>query len=194
MQSMIEEAPRDFRKAIDDFVQESEDELFPTPEACVEWARAHFDRLIAGELGGNLLNKFSMIGRFFVTHASLDFLEKVLVKALESQPGGVNQDELGAVMDYLRAVMLTSPFAKSLVDSPRWTTSYDVEAWVREDAGHPLSEYAMATRTFETRMDLKKKTMLETRLSTYGDHPSGVGKFWRTVFARDMRREIVAEA
>ena len=171
MQSMIDQAPRDFRKVIDDFVQESQEELFSTPEACAEWARAHFDQLIAGELGGNLMNKFSMIGRFFTTSASLDFLEKVLMKALEATPGGVNQDELGAVMDYLRAVMLTSPFAKSLVDSPEWTTSYDVETWFRGEAERPLSEYAIATRTFKTRMDLKKKTVLEARLSTYGDHP-----------------------
>jgi len=189
---MLDQAPPAFKKVIDDFVQESQDELFPTREACTEWARAHFDQLVTGELGGNLLNKFSMIGRFFATHASLDFLEDVLVGALREQPGGVNRAELKAVMDYLRAVMLTSPFAKSLVELPEWTTPYDVEAWVRGGYSRPLSAHAIPTRTFTTRMDPGKKAMLEGRIATYGDHPSGLGKFWRQVFARDLRREVVA--
>lgn len=191
MQSMLDQAPPAFKKVIDDFVQESQDELFPTREACTEWARAHFDHLITGELGGNLLSKYSMLGRFFVTHASLDFLENVLAEALRAHPGGLNREELGSVMGYLRAVMLHSPFAKSLAMSPEWTTSYDVETWVRENYTRPLSKYAVPTRTFKTRMNPEKKAILGTRLSTYGDHPSGLGKFTRTLFARDLRREVV---
>jgi radical SAM superfamily enzyme YgiQ (UPF0313 family) len=191
MHSMLDQAPPAFKKVIDDFVQESQDELFPTREACTAWAQAHFDQLITGELGGNLLSKYSMLGRFFATHASLDFLENVLVRALQAQPGSSNREELGAVMGYLRAVMLHSPFATSLAVSPEWTCSYDVGAWVRDKYARPLSEYAVPTRTWHTRMDPEKKAMLEARLSTYGDHPSGLGKFTRTLFARDLRREVV---
>lgn len=191
MQKMLDQAPPAFRKVIDDFVQESQDELFPTREACTAWAEAHFDQLITGELGGNLLSKYSMLGRFFATQPSLDFLEIVLAEALRAQPGGLNPDELGAVMGYLRAVMLSSPFTRSLAVLPEWTTSYNVQSWVMDKYTRPLSDYAVPKRMFKTRMDAEKKAMLETRLSTYGDHPSGLGKFTRTLFARDLRREVV---
>ena len=66
MQEMLRQAPEAFQKAIDDYVQENIDELYDNREDCVAAAEANFDKLISGELGGNLLSKYSMIGRFFV--------------------------------------------------------------------------------------------------------------------------------
>ena len=194
MTAMMDQAPPDFRKVIRDFRQESQDELFPTREACLEWARAHFDELVTGELGGNLLSKYSMLGRFFATDTSLDFLESVLAAALPEQTAGSNRAELRAVIDYLRAVMLHSPFERSLSTSPAGTSSYDVDAWIRAKYSRPLSDYKLsAPATFVTRMDPEKKAILENRLATYGEHPSGIGKFTRTMFARDWRRELVTD-
>lgn len=192
MQTLLDQAPPAFGRVIDDFVQESRDELFPTAEACVTWAKAHFNELVTGELGGNLLSKYSMIGRFFAGHASLDFLETVLAHAMREQAADVNRDELSAVMGYLRAVMLHSPFTESLAATPEWRTSYDVTAWSRDKCTRPLSDYKLAApTTFRTRMDPDKKATLEARLSTYGEHPAAFGKFTRTMFARDLRREII---
>src|SRR5262249_18231949 len=96
------------------------------------------------------------------------------------------------VMDYLRCVLLHSPFADSLVANPQWTTSFDVEAW-RED-GYTVSpgkyEYA-ELRTFATTIEPEKRIMIESRITTFGEHPSGLGKFTRTMFAQDLRRKIV---
>jgi radical SAM superfamily enzyme YgiQ (UPF0313 family) len=195
MHGMLDQAPRAFRKVIDDFVQESRDELFDTREACLEWARAHFDRLVSGELGGNLLSKYSMLGRFFATHASLDFLEAALAVAAAAPERSRDRAELRAVMDYLRAVMLHSPFVESLAAAPSWTSTYDVDAWARDRYARPLSEYVLpAAARFATRMDPEKRAVLENRLATYGDHPSGLGKFTRTMFARDLRRLAVGGA
>src|SRR5262249_53160340 len=103
---------------------------------------------------------------------------------------------LQAVMDYLRCVLLHYPFADSLAANPQWTTSFDVEAW-REDsyAGSPEEyEYAQP-RTFATTIEPDKRAMIEIRIATFGEHPSGLGKFTRTMFAQDHRRKIVqAEA
>ena len=192
MQAMLDKAPSAFKKVIRDFVQESQDELFPTRKACLEWAESHFDQLQTGELGGNLLSKYSILGRLFATQASLDFLEDVISAAVDGQATDADRAQLTTVMDYLRAVMLDSPFNKSLSVSPAWTTSYDVEAWVRNKYERPLSDYKLpAPVTFMTRIDPTRKAILESRLATYGDHPAGLGKFTRTMFARDLRRELV---
>jgi hypothetical protein len=185
MQAMLPEAPGEFRKVIADFVQESQDELFPTREECVAWAREHFDGLVSGALGGNLLSKYSMLGRFYATQASLDFLHEVIAAvAGDSEP-------LDAIMDYLRCVLLHAPFARSLAVSPEWTTRYDIEAWARHQYDKPLAAYQYAEpRVFFTDVEAERKALLENRLLTFGEHPSGLGKFTRTMFARDLRRTV----
>src|SRR5690349_7045607 len=61
------EAPAPLRKTIEEFLVASEEELFTTRQACLDWAKAHYAQLVDGSLGGNLLSRFSMLGRFFVT-------------------------------------------------------------------------------------------------------------------------------
>src|SRR5205814_10643605 len=73
LQRRLDSAPAGFRKVIDDFVRESQEELFETREEVIAWARERLPGLISGELGGNLLSKYSMLGRFYATHEGLDF-------------------------------------------------------------------------------------------------------------------------
>jgi radical SAM superfamily enzyme YgiQ (UPF0313 family) len=191
MQQMLDQAPHAFRKVIAEFVQESRDELFDTPEDCIAWARQHFEGLVSGELGGNLLSKYSMLGRFFVAQEALDFLHLVLEDCLgvRSQE---KREQLAAVMDYLRCVVLHAPFKESLAATPEWSGWYDAEGWVRDNYARPLSDYRFHQRyVFQTTVEPEKKNKLLTRLETYGEHPSGLGKFTRTLFARDLRRSLV---
>ena len=87
MQSMLAEAPPTFRDLIEDFRVESVEELFDGREACVEWASGHIDGLIDGSVGGNLLSKYSMLGRFFVTQEALSFLEEALAACMSASAG-----------------------------------------------------------------------------------------------------------
>lgn len=189
MQSMLDRAPEGFRRVIQDFVRESKEELFPTAEACVEWAKTNFDKLVSGELGGNLLSKYSMLGRFFVTKDALAFLRMGIAEALS---GRVNTRALDAVIGYLECVLLQAPFSRSVEESPVWFTEFDVEGWRDAHYALPLEGHAFAgPRTFTTRMDDEKKAQLLIRVRTFGEHPSGLGKFTRTMFARDLRRSVV---
>jgi radical SAM superfamily enzyme YgiQ (UPF0313 family) len=188
MQSLLDRAPAAFRTVIDDFVRESKEELFPTAEACVEWAKAHFDELVSGEVGGNLLSKYSMLGRFFVTAEALQFIRMGIEDALGKQ----EQEELDAVITYLESVLLAAPFTRSLEATPTWHTSFDVETLQGDHYARPLADYAFGThQEFETRVPPDRKAQLLVRLKTFGEHPAGLGKFTRTMFARELRREVV---
>jgi hypothetical protein len=190
MQAMLDRAPAAFRRVIADFRRESEEELFDSPEACVAWAKEHFAGLVSGELGGNLLSKYSMLGRFFVTPEAVDFLGQTIAQCLgltdESE-----SEELASVMSYLRSVLLHAPFARTLESAPPWTTGFDVEAWHQGGHARPLSTYRFAEpQVFATQVAPDKKALLITRIRTFGEHPSGLGKFTRTMFARDLRRAV----
>jgi hypothetical protein len=191
MQAMLEGAPAAFRKVIDDFVRESREELFPSRAECVAWARQHFAGLVSGEVGGNLISKYSMIGRFYAAPEALDFLRDVLAFSIGLRLGDTGQEQLDAVIAYLRGVMLHVPLAENLRRAPVWTSAYDIERWSRENYTLPLSAYYFGEpRVFQTVVDDQCKAVIENRIQTFGEHPAGLGKFTRTMFARDFRRAL----
>lgn len=191
MQELLGEAPAAFRKVIDEFLVETNQEIFPTRHACLEWAKAHYAELVDGTLGGNLLSKYSMIGRFVATRPGLDFLEAVVARVLGERGAAFDPKELATVFEYLRAVVLHVPFAETLAKRVAWKTEFDVETWIGERYSKPLDAYRFdSLRTFVAEAAPDKRALIETKLATFGEHPSGLGKFTRTMFARDLRRSF----
>ncbi|MGI9077169.1 MAG: hypothetical protein ACR2G6_07565, partial [Gemmatimonadaceae bacterium] len=192
MQSMLGEAPAAFRHVIAEFLEESEKELFSSREACHAWAVEHMDQLINGSLGGNLLSKYSMLGRFYATREGLDFLEVTIKSALADRLVEEREQELTTVMNYLRCVLLQTPFAKAMKEAPLWVTSFDVESWRDGAYSRPLESYRFEEpRTYATAVELQKQAVILSRIATFGENPSGLGKFTRTMFAQDLRRMLV---
>lgn len=194
MQQMLDEAPAEFRKVIDDFLVESQEELFDTREACSEWAKAHYAELVDGTLGGNLLSKYSMIGRFWATHPSLDFLQTSIARILDERNGSHDAGKLATVVDHLRAVALHVPFEESLAKSVSWESAYDVASWSEDGYTADLDKYAFPEpRQLRAEAEPATRKLIETKVATFGEHPSGLGKFTRTMFARDLRRAVAPE-
>ncbi|MBI5648940.1 MAG: hypothetical protein HZC40_00585 [Chloroflexi bacterium] len=192
MQTRLADAPAGFRQLIQDFIRESQEELFDTKEECIAWARHSFDDLVSGQVGGNLLSKYSMLGRFFVTQDALDFLETQIVAALKELPDAPQLEPAHTLVDYLKSVLLHAPFAETLAARPHWTTLWDVELWRREGYQKHLETYRFAEpQTFACVVEPKRKAVIENRLHTFGEHPAGMGKFTRTMFARDLHRTLV---
>ena len=193
MQRLLTRAPPGFRQVIDDFVRESQEELFPTREAVVEWARSRLPELISGELGGNLLSKYSMLGRFYATHEGLDFVELAIRTALADRLTPEAEVELGDVMSYLHTMLLHVPFRETMSRCPGLTTQHDVEAWREAEYRRPLADFrAPLPLSYSTAMDPEKRAVIEKRIATFGEHASGLGKFTRTMFAQDLRRRLIA--
>jgi hypothetical protein len=91
--------------------------------------------------------------------------------------------------------MLHSPFDQSLAQTPRWRTDYDIEAWASDKYVKALDAYRFdETRTFLTYVPEDRAALIRTKIKTFGDHAQGLGKFTRTMFAREMRRALVREA
>jgi radical SAM superfamily enzyme YgiQ (UPF0313 family) len=190
MQQMLDEAPPAFKRVIDDFVLESQEELFNDKESCIQWAREHYDELVSGELGGNLLSKYSMLGRFFVTQDTLTFLHGVIERLLGREDSVVQGEALENVIKYLRMILLHSPFKQAALDDVKWDMGYDVEAWAADKYSKLLMEYKSSQLTLSARVEPDRKALIETKVDTFGDHPAGLGKITRTLFARDLRRTV----
>jgi radical SAM superfamily enzyme YgiQ (UPF0313 family) len=187
LQELLPQAPAKFQNLIADFVRESREELFETKEGCLDWARRHFDALVDGSAGGNLLSKYSMLGRFYTLDAALDFL----LAGIRSGIDDSSDDVLEAVIEYLRCVMLSAPFAESLSARPELVTSYDIESWSGEGYVKDLAAYRYpAPKRRATSISSGRRALIESRITTFGESPAGLGKFTRTMFARDLRRSL----
>lgn len=192
MQDILTQAPQAVQDAMQGYLDENQAELFETRDECVIWAGNNYDKLISGELGGNLLSKYAMIGRFIVVTEALDFLSRAISDLVGEDAEG--QEQLQNIIDYYRSIMLHVPFARTLDEEPVWQTVYDIEAWAEADFKDPLTSYKYDTpRAIPTKVDPRIKSVLTSRLETFGEHPSGLGRFTRTMFARDFRRQTLAE-
>jgi radical SAM superfamily enzyme YgiQ (UPF0313 family) len=187
-QRQLDRAPAGFRALIDDFVRETREELFESHEETVAWARARLPELISGELGGNLLSKYSMMGRFFVTQDSVDFLETAIASALGKHMTNTMRDELTTVARYLGAVLLHAPFKETMRRTGTFTAMYDIEAWRTDCEAKPLSAFRTAFPvSWSASINPKIRAMFEDRLAMFGERPATMGKFTRTMFAKDLR-------
>lgn len=195
LQSMLDKAPPAFQGLVDEFVRESQEELFDTPEACTAWAAEHYEALKDGTAGGNLLSKYSMIGRFYLTKDALAFLRAGIASALKARSAAVDPAPLDAVIDYLQCTLLGVPFLATMNEHRMLTAAYDIEAWRRDGYIRPISSYTLDEPvTYATTVAPQIRAVLENRLATFGEHPAGLGKFTRTMFARDLRRSLIAAA
>jgi radical SAM superfamily enzyme YgiQ (UPF0313 family) len=191
LQSMLKDAPPRFQQLIDDFLAESKAELFPSEQACIEWSRNNMPGLLAGDIGGNLLSKYSMIGRFYITQDTLDFLEMGIIAEGQQKPN-FNPDALKTVIDYLRVILLHVPFISNLDKSMVWTTNFDLETWRDERYTKDLEIYVQPEPlNYQTSVAPERKAVIANRITTFGEHPTGLGKFTRTMFAQDLRRTLV---
>jgi hypothetical protein len=192
LQSRLEHAPAGFQELISDFLRESQEELFDSKEACLEWAKQNYDGLLDGTLGGNLLSKYSMIGRFYLLQDSLDFLSESVLNGFGGSLPITKQQQFQTAIEYLRVVMLHAPFVDEMAKSLSWPAHYDIEAWRRDGYTKPLGEYRFPEMvTFITTIDPTSRAKIATRVATFGEHPAGLGKFTRTLFAQDLRRHLV---
>lgn len=193
LQRMLGGAPEAMRAVVDRFLEESREELFLSREACLAWARAHYADLVSGAKGGNLLSKYSLLGRFYATSASLEFLRAGIAAAIGAARG-FSEEALRDVIVYLEAVTLHVPFADTMATPARWTSRYDVQRWMDDRRALPLSAYALdRPRRFEAAVSPATRVLMETNLATFGEHPSGLGKFTRSLFARSIRRSVTRE-
>ncbi|WP_170765218.1 B12-binding domain-containing radical SAM protein [Ruegeria lacuscaerulensis] len=192
MQEILDQAPQALRDTITGYLAENQKELFATRSDCAAWAERNYDDLISGELGGNLLSKYSMIGRFIVLTEALDFLRQAISDLLDEDDQNAHM-MLDTIINYFSAVMLHVPFSESLEHEPVWSSSFDVEAWRNSGYEGALQDYRFDTpRDFQTQVDPRVKTTLLSRIETFGEHASGLGRFTRTMFANDFRRNFVA--
>lgn len=190
----LDRAPAKVRDMIKDYLDENQAELFPTRRECLDWAEGEYDNLIDGDLGGNLLSKYSMTGRFIILKDSLEFLQSTVTELLDDAGAGTNSiGMMDSIFEFYNCVMLHVPFSETLASTPDWKTDYDVIGWREAGYNADLGAHRFASsKNFSTKIEPRIIDTLTSRIETFGEHASGLGRFTRTMFATDFRRQVSA--
>jgi radical SAM superfamily enzyme YgiQ (UPF0313 family) len=144
LEGILDEMEQDrgpVRKFLDDFVAETTNELFPTREECVQFysKEENFQRLLSGEIGDNLVNKYHAIASFHIwSHickCAMDTAKKLLIA--QGADSAIQDFEefwtnLHRFVEFRHASGYT---AAEILSSARTRMSYDIAGWLA--AGSP---------------------------------------------------------
>ncbi len=182
--SEIDNAPPGVQKVMKEFLHETEFELWDSEDELIQHYKIdeNYQRLVNGEVGGNLIYKYKSKGLSFAAGAWIKFLASVCkqlatenlgnskaLKEAEEQIGILSRycgNKLSGIMDKKngnRVLSMNSPF--------------DILGWLEEPEGVPLSDFTLAEpisyEFFFTESQIKSREDLFNR---FGTDPNGLSK------------------
>lgn len=178
----LENASGPAREYLDRFVRQTEGELFPTREACVEFYsdEENFQKLLAGELGENLMHKHNAIASFLIWPHICRIGMDVTRQLIESGGAPVTPGFDEFWEDFHRYMELRHAWGDSveqILSTSVATLRYDIALWLAEGSPVDTSPYRLAEpEEFEFRLSEEKSRALEGALKVWTTHIKGLTK------------------
>jgi hypothetical protein len=134
-----------------EFIEETKGELFSTPEECFKYYAEdkRFEKLVSGEIGDNLLNKYRAIASFLLWPIICKFATKAVKRLVLTEGSNVLDPEFELFWeDLCRYVEFRHACGQSgddIVSPVSCQLQYDISRWVAD--GHPkaFSLYKLET-------------------------------------------------
>jgi radical SAM superfamily enzyme YgiQ (UPF0313 family) len=177
-------APREVQKVMGQFLEETRRELWDSEEELVAHYQedGNYQRLLHGEVGGNLIYKYKSINLFNTAEPWLSFLADLCKKFAAD-----NLQDTAAVERAKQQIDILGQFCRKKLDGllapqgnvdPVYMESpYDIVGWLQSGEGIPLDKYACAAPVtyefFYTAEQLRSRSDLFKR---YGTDVNAVSK------------------
>ncbi|MEP6714784.1 MAG: radical SAM protein [Terriglobia bacterium] len=171
------------RKFLDDFIDETRNELFLTREECIDFysQEENFQRLLRGEIGDNLIHKYHAISTFHIwpeiCQMGMDVGRELLLEA------GVAQqipDFEAFWRDFHRFVELRHAWgatAEKILSDSRDVFRYDIARWRADGLPHDIAKYRLNTpQEVEFRLSQEAMEGLSSALDVWTTDLRGLTK------------------
>lgn len=182
-----------------DFLTETREELWESREALQAFfsEEANIQKLMEGEVGGNLLQKYwakAVIFNFewladFVFDAALEFILKSRAVTDETREKIVL--ELGEIKKYLLMKRGNLFELNDLMNERRIPLEFDISNWMQDPENRKLGEFR-GKKTFTAFIPVEQRTLLKNLLQQYGTSAQAVGKISTRVNVRKFERHFAS--
>ena len=186
------------RGFLESFVAETKGELFPTPEACIEfYSNAHnFQKLQSGEIGDNLMYRYRAIASFHLWDEVCDTAMNATRELLEergAQDKIVNFDVFwNDFQTYIRLLHASGTDAKAILSSGAAKLHYDFKAWLASgDMSDPNAYRYPQARKVEFHLSVEGRRELESALAVWTTHIKALSKMVTRIKVDWQVRECV---
>jgi hypothetical protein len=173
----IEQAPQAIRDIIDGYFDETRAELWDSAEELVAHYQKdeNYHRLLQGEVGGNLIYKYSALGLAVATESWIDFLGEVCKEVTAEKLADDNEvssatNQIDAIAEFCRNRLTGLLNVNGNTEPIYMETSYDILSWVQSAADVPLARFSdkgySRYEFFYTDEQLKVRSDLFSRYGT----------------------------
>ena len=169
-----------------DFIKETEEELFLTPEACVKFysEKNNFKKLEDGEIGENVINKYRTVSSFILWREVCQLAARVVKKVILTTVSNKLSPEFDLFWDDLSCFVETrhaSGQSKGEILSPvTRQLQYDIPKWIADGYTNSLALYKLETpKNFLFKLDEMDSKEIESSLDTWPTDLSGLTKVFR---------------
>jgi hypothetical protein len=198
MRQAMEDDRGAVRRLMDDFIGETQRELFPTREACVAFysQEENFQRLLTSEIGDNLMYKYRVIAAFYgwpeICRAAMAATRALLVARGAEQ---AITDFHALWQDFGRYIEMKHTHgttAEELLAPRRTTLRYDIAGWLAAGMPRDARPFRLATPrefTFELAPDAAREldALLKVWTATLRGLTKGVTRMRTTSLIRQCR-------
>lgn len=181
-----------------DFIEETKGELFSSPEECLSYCSEdkRFEKLVSGELGDNIMNKFRAIASFLAWPEVCNMVTKVVKRLILTQ-GSNNLDPefecfWADLCQYLESRHACGQSVDEILSPVNCQLQYDISRWVAD--GHPmaLSKYRLETaKSFLFKLSENGANESRDAIETWSTEIRGLTKVSRHLKVTSQVRQYV---
>lgn len=145
-------APQAIQKVVQGFMDETRGELWDSDRQLEEHYRcdANYARLLAGQVGGNLIYKYKSMSLAFCSAGWADFLGSILeqIVAEKSAGEGISQnqrEEIATLVNFVKHKLSGLLNAEGDIAPHSMKSHYEVSGWLKNANGKRLSDFRVPT-------------------------------------------------
>lgn len=183
-----------------DFVGETNGELFPTREACIDFYSRdeNFERLRRGEIGDNLMYRYRAIASFFLWQEICDCAMAATRQLLVTRGLAAQVPDFDAFWadfsTYTRNRHASGSQCSQLLEPVRAEMRHDIAGWLsQETLGDPAEHRLAASQAFVFRLSEEARRELGAALSVWTLHIKGLTKMVTRINVGWQVRECVPD-
>ena len=188
----FQEAPGSLTSVMEEFIEETENELFETEEELIEFysAAKNFEKLNNGEIGRNVI--YSHKGTMYSTHSE-DLITYIInsVQKFLLESNSFDKDDkliLEDIGKYLKVKFHSFLNDENTNDIVLLECSYDIKSWYESD-GNKLSKFRNETK-YRFLFSDKQKIQINEMFDMYGKSKAGKNKIIaKTMLLQNLLRQ-----